>query len=169
MKQIYHAVISHIPFSQGNVPWRHLLNAKPLLISWRRSTFNVVNKSAQSNRSIADVLLFIGSEIYHFSKLHITFQIWTFKWPSACLIFVGLVLIVYRDFSVTVSTLAFKFWEHTFILRAHLLSILPVKFKLRKLDKYVVVLMLRGIGTGEAASSPEIRGWQIFGEKMQKN
>ena len=30
-------------FLQGNVPLRHLLNAKPPFISWRRSAFNEVN------------------------------------------------------------------------------------------------------------------------------
>ena len=41
-------------FLQGNVPLMHLLNEKPLFISWRRSAFNEVNDWAlrQSTNSI---------------------------------------------------------------------------------------------------------------------
>ena len=35
-------------FLQGNVPLRHLLNAKPAFMSWRRTAFNEVNDWAQS-------------------------------------------------------------------------------------------------------------------------
>ena len=36
-------------FLQGNVPLRHLLKTKPLIVSWWRSAFNEVNDWALSN------------------------------------------------------------------------------------------------------------------------
>ena len=37
-------------FLQGNVPIRHLINSKPLFLSWRRSAFNEVNDCALSHK-----------------------------------------------------------------------------------------------------------------------
>ena len=54
-------------FLQGNVPLRHLLNAKPLFMFWRRSAFNEVNDWALSEVTSKRDLKALENFVQHYS------------------------------------------------------------------------------------------------------
>ena len=63
-------------FLQGNIPLRHLLNAKPPFISWPRSTFNEVNdwalgyhkKGIPASPFLVKFVLFFNVHYYFFFR-----------------------------------------------------------------------------------------------------